>query len=98
MEKTFVGRFGAPLPSSERAASLATEQLGLARAPGLEIIVASQRGTPVLAGRRAGLAYRVDAPVEVLFDLQFHQQLLQLAAECRLDENTQPGTGVDLEL
>lgn len=97
VEKTFLNRFGAALPLWEQAASLATEQLGMARAPGLEIVVASQRGTSVLIGRLAGLAYRIDAPVEVLFDLQFHRQVLQLAAECRLDD-AQSVPDVDLSL
>ncbi len=95
VQNTFRERFGAPLPDWQTASTCAAQQAGLGRVPGLEIFVASQRGTAVLIERLAGLAYRVDAPAEVLFDLQFHRQVLLLAAECTLD-NTQSGPDIDL--
>ena len=83
LQSLFSARFGAALPSWDDASVLRTEQLGLARAPGIEIMAASGRGTPNLVGRLAGVAYRVDVPQAVLFDLQFHREVLQLVAECR---------------
>jgi hypothetical protein len=79
----FKARFGADLPGWEEAYELKRQQLGLARAPGIEIMVAVERGKPGLIGRLAGVAYRVDVAPEVLFDLAFHREILQLAAACR---------------
>ena len=95
LQSLFTARFGAALPSWDHAYALRTEQLGLARAPGIEIMAASGRGTPELVGRLAGVAYRVDVPQAVLFDLEFHREVLQLAAECR-PESDGPGDGIDL--
>ena len=95
MQSLFAARFGAALPSWDDAYVLRNEQLGLARAPGIEIMAASGRGTPELVGRLAGVAYRVDVPQSVLFDLQFHREILQLVAECR-PEAEDAGGSIDL--
>ena len=95
LQSLFAGRFGATLPSWEDAYTLRNEQLGLARAPGIEIMAALCRGTADLVGRLAGVVYRVDVPQSVLFDLPFHREVLQLAAACR-PESDAPGDGIDL--
>ena len=95
LQSLFARRFGAALPSWEDAYTLRNEQLGLVRAPGIEIMAASCRGTADLVGRLAGVVYRVDVPQSMLFDLQFHREVLQLAAECR-PESDGPGDGIDL--
>ena len=97
LQSLFAGRFGAALPSWEDAYTLRNEQLGLARAPGIEIMAASSRRTTDLVGRLAGVIYRVDVPQSVLFDLQFHREVLQLVAEC-LPEGENSGDGIDLAL
>lgn len=94
-QSLFAARFGTNLPSWEDAYTLRNEQLGLARAPGIEIMAASGRGTPDLVGRLAGVAYRVNVPQSVLFDLQFHREVLQLVAECR-PEGEAAGGSIDL--
>ena len=95
LQSLFAGRFGATLPSWEDAYTLRNEQFGLARVPGIEIMAASSRGTPELVGRLAGVAYRVDVPQAVLFDLEFHREVLQLVAEC-CPEGEDAAGGIDL--
>lgn len=79
----FKVRFGADLPSWDDAYELRKEQLGLARMPGLEKMIATERGKPDLLARLAGVAYRIDLAPEVLFDLSLQRAVLQLAANCR---------------
>ena len=93
----FKARFGVDLPDWEAAYDLMRQQLGLARMPGIEIMVAAERGKPELIGRLAGVAYRVDVAPEVLFDLAFHREILQQAAACRPGFSTGQGD-VDLAL
>lgn len=95
LQSLFAGRFRAKLPSWEDAYTLRNQQLGLARVPGIEIMAASCRSTADLIGRLAGVVYRVDVPQSVLFDLQFHREVLQLVAECRF-ESDNAGGGIDL--
>ena len=97
LHKLFSERFGAQLPSWDDAYAIRKEQLGLARVPGVEKMFATGRGTPELIGRLAGLAYRVEVPQPVLFDLQFHREVLQLAAECEPDSGESDGA-VDIAL
>lgn len=93
----FKSRFGVDLPNWEEAYELKRQQLGLARVPGIEIMVAAERGKPELIERLAGVAYRVNVTPEVLFDLSFHREILQLAANCRPGFSS-GGNDVDLAL
>lgn len=97
LQALFLERFGGNLPSWEEAYELRKEQLGLARAPGIEILVANKRGQPDLIGSLAGVAYRTDVPPAVLFDLTFQLEVLQLAADCP-PGFTQTESDVDLSL
>lgn len=97
LQALFLERFAGNLPSWEEAYELRKEQLGLARAPGIEILVANKRGQPELIGSLAGVAYRTDVPPAVLFDLTFQREVLQLAADCP-PGFTQAESDVDLSL
>ena len=97
LQALFQERFAGHLPSWEEAYELRKEQLGLARAPGIEILVANKRGQPELIGSLAGVAYRTDVPPAVLFDLTFQREVLQLAADCP-PGFTQTESDVDLSL
>ena len=91
----FNERFGASLPGWDAAYELRRHQIGLARVPGIEIVVAAGRGKPELIGRLAGLAYRVAVAPEVLFDVLLHRELLQQAAHTQAASLDTAGAGGD---
>ena len=78
--------------------------MGLARIPGVEIMLAAGRCKPEMIGRLAGLVYRVALPPEVLFDLLLHRELLQQAVSAQAVPASAAGAssaasdGIDISL
>ena len=95
----FKERFGGVLPGWNAAYELKRQPMGLARIPGVEIMLAAGRGKPAMVGRLAGLVYRVALPPEVLFDLLLHRELLQQAVPAgAAGASSAASDGIDISL